>query len=207
MDVAGRMAWMVAACAVLVGCGLKAAPQSAAAGGSAPTATAARLNPEQAEEKARKKAREWRADATLVGVVWAVPKLELSSVVFHVFRGGAADELCVIETKLTTWWQKPRIVADRKLALAAKALAEVERWPVDAKRALAIAKAQLPAGQDHPVAVLALGRAHLAPPLWGAKADEAKVLIHAESGKVLLSAVPKPLELLAEVVEAAERVQ
>lgn len=207
MRVTLQVAWLVAAGAILAGCGLKAAPPGPAAASSALGASAARLAPEQAEEKARKKARAWRADATLVGVVWAVPKLELSSVVFHVFRGGAADELCVVETKLTTWWQKPRIVADRKLALAAKALAEVERWPVDARRALAIAKAQLPAGQDHPVAVLALGRARLAPPLWGAKADQAKVLIHAESGEVLLGGATKPLELLAEVVEAAERAE
>lgn len=197
-----RIGLVLALGAVVTGCGRPATTGAVAASGAA-LAASTRLTPEKAEEKARAKAREWRADATLVGVVWAVPKLELSSVVFHVFRGGAADELLVVETKLTSWWQKPRVIADRKLALAAKALAEVERWPVDAGRALAIAKAQLPAGTDHPLAVLALGRVRLAPPLWGAKADAAQVLIHAETGKVLLSAGGSPAELLAEVVGAA----
>ena len=209
MRAIGRWGLVATAALVLVGCG-RAATIPAGATGPATSHMAAAgiaLTPEKAEDKARAKARAWRADATLVGVVWAVPKLELSSVVFHVFRGGKADELCVIETKLTSWWQKPRIVSDRKLALAAKAFAAVERWPIDAKQALAIAKAKLPAGQNKPIALLTLGRAHLAPPLWGVKADQAKVLIHAKSGKVLLSAGVAPVELLCEVVEAAGRAE
>ncbi len=197
-----RWGLVMLAGAVLAGCG-RATPSPDVARVPTPGLASARLAPEQAEEKARRKAQEWRAGATLIGVVWAVPKLELSSVVFHVFRGGKADELCVIETKLTTWWQKPRVIADRKLALAAKAFAEIERWPVDAKRALAIAKAQLPADHGKPIALLALGRARLAPPLWGIKADDAEVLIHAESGKVLVGAATRPVEVLCRVVEAA----
>lgn len=185
--------------------GKATAPGTAGGGAPAIAAASARLTPEQAEEKARKQAAGWRADAALVGVVWAVPKLELSSAVFHVFRGGKADELCVVETKLTSFWQKRRVVADRKLAVGALALAEIERWPVDARRALAIAKAELPAGQDRPLALLALGRARLAPPLWGVTADEAKVLIHAETGKVLAGVGTKPVELLGQAVAAATK--
>lgn len=202
MRTIGRWGLVWLAGLALAACGQKTATLDVARA-TAPGLASAKLTPEQAEGKALRKAQEWRADAKLIGVVWAVPKLELSSVVYHIFRGGAADELCVVETKLTTWWQKSRLISDRKLALAAKAFAEVEHWPIDAKRALAIAKAQLPADHGKPIALLALGRARLAPPLWGVTADEAKVLIHAESGKVLLGAAPKPLDVLCEIVERA----
>ena len=206
MNAIGRLGWAALASLVVVGCGKATAPAPVAPQGAL-AASKLGLTPEKAEEKARAMARAWRADAVLVGVAWAVPKLELGSVVFHVFRGGKADELLVVESKLTSFWQKARVVADRKLAVGALALAEVERWPVDARQALAIAKAQLPAGQDRPLAVLALGRARLAPPLWGAKADGAQVLIHAESGKVLLGAAGKPLELLHATLSAAGRAE
>lgn len=205
MRMSGRGLLVLMAGLALAGCAHVTAPVGRAhVAAPGPALAAARLAPEQAEERARKKAQEWRADAKLIGVVWAVPRLELSSVVYHVFRGGKADELCAIETKLTTWWQTPRVIADRKLALAAQALAEVEHWPVDAKRALTIAKAQLPAGHGKPVALLALGRARLAPPLWGVKADDAEVLIHAASGKVLVGAAGQPAALLRSIVETAD---
>lgn len=192
----------LAALTLLAGCSRAATTPVTPRAAAAPVAAGLRITPEQAEEKAKKKAREWQADATLIGAVWAVPKLELAGISYHLFRAANADGLLIVESRMTTFWQKVHPLNDKRLAIAAKALDPLGRPAIDAKHALEIAKAQrlLEAeGDDKPLALLALADARLAPPLWGAQAGTKRVLIHAETGQVLLGG-GSAVELVMEAV-------
>jgi len=221
----------LAALTLLAACGRPATAPAAARAAAAPAAAGAKLTPEQAREKATKQARAWNAGAELVGVAWAVPKLELGAITYHVFRADGVEAVLAVETRLTTFWQQAHVLGDKRLAIAARALDPLGRPAIDARRALAIAKAARPAAaedllaaaaiaaggredkplftpaltpdgredkplftpaftpdgrDDKPLALLVLADARLAPPVWGAQAGAKRVLIHAETGQVLL---------------------
>ncbi len=206
----------LAALTLLAACGRPATAPAAARAAAAPAAAGAKLTPEQAREKATKQARAWNAGAELVGVAWAVPKLELGAITYHVFRADGVEAVLAVETRLTTFWQQAHVLGDKRLAIAARALDPLGRPAIDARRALAIAKAARPAAaedllaaaaiaaggredkplftpaltpdgrEDKPLALLVLADARLAPPVWGAQAGAKRVLIHAETGQVLL---------------------
>lgn len=145
------------------------------------------VNPDQAAEKATKKAKEWQADARLIGVVWGVAKFQTTSVVFHFFYSGKAGRILQVQTKLTTWWMDTQEITDRKFTWPARLLGTLETYPITAKDVLEKAKTYLPPGQDHPVAGLVLWKPNrFSPAFWLVKADQQKLLVHAKSGKVLV---------------------
>lgn len=176
------------ALALLAGCGTARQPMAAA---PAPLALAAqsqsRVSPEKALERATGKALDWQADARLVSVAWAVAKFELTSVVFHLFHSPSAGRLFLVESKLVSFWQETREITDKKFTLPAKVFATLTPTNVEAKEALAAAKAFLPPEQQRPIAVLALVKpVKFLPAVWAVKADAVKALIDANSGKVLV---------------------
>lgn len=188
------MRWIpsLLALALLAGCAHSGATPTAVRPDAAVQAAAEEpaltdVNPDQALEKATKKAKEWQSDARLVGVFWGVAKFQTTSIVFHFFYSGKAGRVLQVQTKLTTWWQDTKEISDRKITWPARLLGTVETYPVTAKDVLEKAKTYLPPGQDHPIAGLVLWKPNrFTPALWAVKADQQKLLIHAKSGKVLL---------------------
>jgi hypothetical protein len=178
---------MLVLCSLIAACGRPAnisaprVPQALAAAQSTEKVT-----PEQALIKATAKARAWHPDARLVGTAWVVAKLELGSIVFHLFQSPSADSLFEVRTKLVSFWQDTAEVTDLKFTRPARLLETLVPTPTDAKRALEIAKTYLPANQQKPVATLIQARpTRFVPSLWGVQADQVLCLINAETGKVL----------------------
>jgi hypothetical protein len=179
--------------ALLAGCaqaGMPTASSQAAKSlqaAEAPVEPDTRVNPDDAQKRAVKKAQEWSADARLVGVGWAMAKFELTSVVFHVFQSNKQGKLLIVESKLVSFWQNTREISDKRLTLPARLLDTLDEKYISSEQALDAAKSYLKPGTDHPVAFLVLWKPNrFTPALWGIKVDEQKVLIHAASGKVLL---------------------
>lgn len=190
-----RLAPALLALALLAGCGQAGVPTAGARSGAdiaarseapAPDANL-KVNPDGAQDRAIKKAKEWAADARLVGVGWAMAKFELSSVVFHVFQSNKVGKLLIVESKLVSFWQKTREISDKKLTLPARLLDTLDEDYISAKQAVEKAKSYLPPAQDHPIALLVLWKPNrFTPAFYGVKADQQKVLIHAKSGKALI---------------------
>lgn len=190
-----RLAPALLALVLLAGCGQAGAPTAGARSAadlsalSEPSAPDANLkvNPDGAQERAIKKAKEWSSDARLVGVGWAMAKFEISSIVYHVFQSNKAGKLLIVESKLVSFWQKTREISDKKITLPARLLDTLDEKYIEASKAVDVAKAYLPAGQDRPLALLVLWKPNrFTPAFYGVKADQEKVLIHAKSGKALL---------------------
>lgn len=182
------------ALALLTGCGQAGSPMAqpqalgaATASGITPD-TPLTVNPDAAQERAIKKAKEWSSDARLVGAAWAMAKFELTSVVYHVFQSNKAGKLLVVESKLVSFWQKTHEISDKKLTLPARLLDTLDETYVPAAKAVDVARSHLPAGHDRPLSLLVLWKPNrFLPALYGVKADEQKVLIHAKSGKSLIN--------------------
>ena len=181
--------------AVLAGCGQAAAPMAdsrAAAGAAALSDAPApdqalKVNPDAAQERAVKKAKEWAPDARLVGIGWAMAKFELSSIVYHVFQSNQVGKLLIVESKAVSFWQKTHEISDKKLTLPARLLDTLDENYISAKQAIEVAKGYLPPDQKRPIALLVLWKPNrFSPAFYGVKADQQKVLIHAKSGKALL---------------------
>lgn len=171
--------------AVAAGCGHPVTAVQRPA--SVAQAASDRVTPEDAQKKATKKALEWNADARLVGVAWAVAKLELASVVYHLFYSPKADKLFEVQSKLVSFWQDTREITDPRFCKPARFLDTLGSYPVDAHQALATAKTFLPANDQHPLAVLIEAKpTRFLPPVWAGKASDLKFLIDANSGKVLV---------------------
>lgn len=153
----------------------------------APADAGERVNPDDAQKRAIKKAQEWAADARLVGVGWAMAKFELTSVVYHVFQSNQQGKLLIVESKLVSFWQTTREISDKRITLPARLLDTLDESYISSEQALSAAKSYLKPGTDHPIAFLVLWKPNrFTPAFWGIKADEQKLLIHAKSGKVLL---------------------
>jgi hypothetical protein len=145
------------------------------------------VNPDVAQERATKKAKEWASDSRLIGVGWALAKFELTSVVFHIFQSNKQGKLLIVESKLVSFWQKTREISDKKITWPARLLDTLDEDYVSAKDALEEAKRHLPEGQDRPVAFMVMWKPNrFLPALYGVKADQEKVLIHAKSGKTVV---------------------
>lgn len=178
--------------AMLAGCAHSgAAPTSVRPAGAVQAADATSdftdVNPDQAVEKATKKAREWQPDARLVGVFWGVAKFQTTSIIFHFFHSPKAGRVLQVETKLTTLWMGTKEITDRKVTWPAKLLGTLEQYPVTAKDVLEKSKSYLPPNQDNPIAALVLWKPNrFTPAFWLVKADQEKLLFHAKSGKVLV---------------------
>jgi hypothetical protein len=179
--------------ALLAGCAQAGTPTARQDGGLEaasllPPQADTKVNPDDARERAIKKAKEWSADARLVGEAWAMAKFELTSVVFHVFQSNKAGKLLIVESKMVNFWQKTREISDKKLTLPARLLDTLDEKYVSAEQAIEVAKGYMkPGGDDHPVAFLVLWKPNrFSPAFYGVKAAEQKVLIHAKSGKALL---------------------
>lgn len=188
-----RLAPALLALVLLAGCGQAGAPTAGARSAAEVAALSEtpdadlKVNPAGAQDRAIKKAKEWSSDARLVGVGWAMAKFELSSIVYHVFQSNKAGKLLIVESKLVSFWQKTREISDKKITLPARLLDTLDETYIEAAKAVDVAKGYLPAGQDHPIALLVLWKPNrFTPAFYGVKADEQKVLIHAKSGKALL---------------------
>lgn len=144
-----------------------------------------RVNPDKAQEKAIERARAWRSDARLVAVNWAVAKWELTSMVFHLFHSPKGKDLLVVVSKQAIMLkQTQHELNDSRLEVAARALAPVGEVAVSARQALEIARAH---EGGKPFALLTLFKpARLMPPMWVGSANELKLLIHADTGKVII---------------------
>jgi hypothetical protein len=181
-----RLKYVVPVLALLAGCShpLTAVPRSTSVPVAAQTD---RVTPEDAQKKATEKALRWNPDARLVGVAWAVAKLELASVVYHLYYSPKAGKLFEVQSKLVSFWQDTREVSDPHFCKPARYLDTLGSYPVDAHQALATAKTFLPQNDQHPLAVLIEAKpTRFLPPVWAGKADQLKFLIDANNGKVLV---------------------
>lgn len=180
-----RLTPLLAVVALLAGCGHAVTPVTRPA--AVPLAAATdTITPEDALKKATQKAQQWNADARLVGVAWGVAKLELASVVYHLFYSPKAGKLFEVQSKLVSFWQDTREISDPHFCRPARFLDTLGAYPVDAHQALTTAKTLLPADDQHPLAVLVEVKAPHLPAVWAGKADQLKFLIDAQNGKVLV---------------------
>lgn len=184
---------LIAGLALLAGCHHPGSPEAALRASAGALAMSEpdldqplKLNPDQALEKATKKAQEWQPDVRLVSVGWGVAKFQTTSLTWHTFYSKKANKLLVVESRLTSWIQKTRELSGLKFTVPARLAGTVGPTKVSGPEALAIAKQHLPPDQQRPVAALVLIKPNrFAPPVWMVRADDLKCVIHAESGKVL----------------------
>ena len=202
----------VLALALLAGChhapsSLPTARDSASlAALNEPDPQALKLHPDQALEKATKKAVEWQPDVRLIGVGWGVAKFQTTSIVWHTFYSKKANKIFIVESKLTTFFQKTRELSGHKFTIPARLMGTVPTVKVSGPEALEIARKHLPPDDKRPIAGLALIKPNrFAPPIWLIKAGDLKCVVHADSGKVLLKTdYDVPFMPFAEAEPAAE---
>ncbi|MDB5098797.1 MAG: hypothetical protein JWM80_3218 [Cyanobacteria bacterium RYN_339] len=180
-----RVKYLVPLALALAACGHPVTPVQRPV--AAPVAAVAqRMSPEDALKKANDKAAKWNADARLVGVAWGVAKLELASVVYHLYFSPKADKLFEVQSKLVSFWQDTKEITDPHFCKPARYLDTLGVYQVTAHQALATAKTFLPDGNQHPIALLVEAKpTRFLPAMWGCKADQLKILIDAQNGKVL----------------------
>lgn len=142
------------------------------------------LTPEQAEAKARERAKAWQADAELRFVGWGVAKFELLSAVSHVFYSPKSGEVLVVASFLRDKWQKAYVYDHKVVVAPAKVLQPLASYKVDGHRALGLSKKYF--WDRNPVSLVTLTHPTKLPfAFWGVVANQTVVLVHAETGQSL----------------------